>query len=158
MLLLWAAGTAGCDGRSVRERQAEIDPLHLWRVEAVEAGQAGEPVEICADAMVRQGFVLPLPTAGGQACVLEDEPVQHAGYVAARCRIGGQRFGVTSAVSSLSDTDFTVDASIRPIGPGSEGYRQLRRYTRLGACPDGWRIGETRGRDGVRRTDALTRR
>lgn len=157
-VVLTAVAAGGCEPDAIRARQAAIDPLILWRVEALNGEGAGQSAQVCADAMVRRGFDLPLPAVNGQACVLEDEPVQNDGYVAARCEIGGRRYGVTAATQGDVARSFTVDASIRAIGTRDGGYRQVRRYTRLGGCPEGWRVGETRDRDGTRRTDALTRR
>lgn len=143
----------GCEVSTDRwtERQADVDPPELWRVEVVDADAPA--VRICVDSLLRTGFSTPLPEAHGMACEPLGEPIQTENGRVQRCRIGGQTLLVGTRTKGAA-SDFAVELRVTTLGPGPEtSFVQARRYTRLGACPEGWKVGDKTDRFGRRSND-----
>lgn len=152
LLLLTLALLAGCDVRSEREtrrwteRQAAVDPPELWRVEAV--GSDAPPVQICADTFLRKGFSTPLPEVQGLACTPLGAPAQTGSGRLQRCAVGGRTLLVRTRTEGGSEA-FTVELRVTTLGAGpGTSAAQSRRYTRLGPCPKGWKVGDNTDRTG----------
>lgn len=154
-LLLLALAGCDADVERWRERQAAIDPPLLWQVQALQDGAVVRTVTVCADSVLHAGFTQPLPVSGGQGCETLGEPVSTDGRRTLVCAIGRRRFEVESTVDGDTREAFTVAFSARPARSSPDGaYTQTLRYTRLGACPEGWRIGDHTDRHGRRHGDA----
>lgn len=144
---------AGCEvgtGRWI-ERQAAVDPPELWRVEVVDADAPA--VRICVDSLLRTGFAMPLPEAHGMACEPLGEPILTEDGRLQRCRLGARTLLVGARTTPQAD-GFDVELRVTTLGPGPEAsFVQTRRYTRLGPCPEGWKIGDKTDRLGRRSND-----
>lgn len=152
LLLVALALLAGCDVRSEREtrrwteRQAAVDPPELWRVEAV--GSDAPPVQVCADSFLRTGFATPLPEVQGLACTPLGDPIQTDSGRLQRCTLGDQTLLVRTRTEGGPEA-FTVDLRVTVLGKGPRAsVAQSRRYTRLGPCPKGWKVGDNTDRAG----------
>lgn len=146
----------GCEVNTDRwpKRQAMVDPPELWRVEVIDADAPA--VRICVDSLLRTGFFMPMPEAHGMACEPLGEPVQTEGGRLQRCRIGGQTLLVSTRTKGAAG-DFAVELRVTTLGAGPEAsFGQTRRYTRLGPCPEGWKVGDKTDRLGRRSNDVWT--
>jgi len=147
---------AGCEVGTDRwiERQAAIDPPGLWRVEVVDADAPA--VRICVDSLLRAGFSMPLPEAHGITCEPLGEPIQTEDGRLQRCRIGAQTLLVSTRTVGPAN-NFEVELRVTTLGSGQEAsFTQTRRYTRLGPCPEGWKVGDKTDRFGRRSNDVWT--
>lgn len=153
LALLAGCGEGMADTTRWEERQAAIDPPMLWRVRVLDGAVPSNPVEVCADTIMLNGFLEPMPTFDGARC----EPLDGRRSVGADrrlvCRSAGARYAVASQRSGDPASDFTVRFTVRRLG-GEGGYRQTRRYERLGRCPEGWRVGAHTDQQGRRMRDA----
>jgi len=53
--------------------------------------------------------------------------------------------------------NFEVELRVTTLGSGQEAsFTQTRRYTRLGPCPEGWKVGDKTDRFGRRSNDVWT--
>ena len=141
----------GCDLGSGRqpswaERKAAAERRELWSVEVV--GAKTEPAPICTDIAMRIGFVKPAPAMGATPCMRNGKPVETAASYAFRCELGGQEWAVVSYWRGDRNQDFTDMISVSSLDEPDKAYSQTRHYRRLGACPSGWAIGESRDRQG----------
>lgn len=153
VVLLTACDSGVTDVHRWKQRQAAIDPPMLWRVEVLDGAAPSKPVEVCADAIIRNGFLEPMPSFDGLRC----EPVggrRATGSVRRlACEAGGRRYAVLSRTNGDPEQAFTTWFSVSPLhGPGASS--QTRRYVRLGRCPSGWRIGAHTDQQGRRRPDS----
>lgn len=151
-----ALALAACDAdvERWRQRQADIDPPALWRVEALDGQAVIRTVTVCADSVVHAGFAQPLPASSGRTCEALAEPVRTGPERTLVCDISGRRYAVTSSVVGDQAQAFTVAFAARPLKASGEGFTQTRRYTRTGPCPAGWRIGDHTDRYGRKHGDA----
>lgn len=143
----------GCDVSTDRwtERQAAVDPPELWQVEVVDSDAAA--VRICADSYIRAGFSAPMPEMQGMACEPLGDPVETPDGRLQRCKLGGQTLLVSNRTTGQPGR-FDVALRVTTLGPGPEAsVAQTRRYTRIGPCPDGWKIGDKTDRHGRRSND-----
>lgn len=116
----------------------------LWRIDVVEGGKRLGASEICADETVRASFTRPAPEWRGQPCVRVGEAKTTGAAYFARCRFGQQIYTVSSSATGDPMHDLTVDMSVTAQDGKGASFEQTRRYQRLGACPAGLRIGDTR--------------
>lgn len=139
-----AVGAAGPRLSDVLSRQAAVDPPQLWRAAVLDPGGGVRgSVEVCADQTVRSGFTHPLPQINGEMCLQMGKAVDRPGLYATRCIAHGQRFSVNTGWTGDLTRDFTVTFATRPLQMEDPGAVQVTRYRRLGACPAGWRIGQS---------------
>lgn len=133
-------------GCSFPQRQLVAIAPELWLVEALDAqGASVDAVRVCADTRVREGFTRPLPAVGKTLCVREHESRRLVanGYVE-RCQLNDVRYSLHVAVDGDPARDFTVRFAMQPLNSeAAEGPRQALRYRHVGACPEGWKIGDT---------------
>ncbi|RYF94631.1 MAG: hypothetical protein EON95_04650 [Caulobacteraceae bacterium] len=151
VLLLPLLLLAACDGKAsaakFRARQAAIDPPHLWSVEIVPAVAGVKPVTVCADSRIAKGLARPAVTAGDAFCRPMGKEVVSGGTRIQRCDLNGETWVTTAAVTGDLTRDFTAVQSATPVS-GAQGYRQARRYQRLGDCPEGWNVGDSTDQQG----------
>ncbi len=149
---------AACDssafkpGPSWAERKAAAERRELWSVEVV--GGRAQPLPICTDVAMRIGFVRPSPSIGTKPCIRNAKPVERTDNYAFRCELDGQEWAVVSYWSGDRNQDFTDTISVSSLDAPGTAYSQTRHYRRLGACPSGWSIGESRDQQG-RHTTSL---
>ncbi|MBI1199832.1 MAG: hypothetical protein GC203_18385 [Phenylobacterium sp.] len=156
--LALASMAGGCDHPSARiaARQARLDPPELWRVEALDAeGRVSGAVRVCADATMRGAFGRVTAESAGRPCRPLDDGVDRSDLYAVRCDLGGRRFGLTLSRQGDPAHAFTQTFALRALDGAATAARQVRRFRRLGPCPDGWRIGEQIRDGAARRTDSL---
>ena len=143
----------GCEVSTDRwtARQAAVDPPELWQVEGVDADAPA--VRICADSYIRAGFSAPMPEMQGVVCESLGDPVETSDGRLQRCRLGGQTLLVSSRTGGQAGR-FDVSLRVTTLGSGPEAsVVQTRRYTRIGPCPNGWKIGDKTDRHGPRSND-----
>lgn len=148
--------STGCEVSTDRwtERQAAVDPPELWRVEVVDADAPA--VRICVDSLLRTGFSMPTPEAHGMACEPLGEPIRTEDGRLQRCRIGSRTLLVGTRTRG-SASSFDIELRVATLGPGPEAsFIQTRRYTRLGPCPEGWKVGDQTDRSGRSSNDVWT--
>lgn len=139
---------SGCGVQRAETRlaahQAQVDPPRLWRVTALDAaGQPAGAVLVCADRTMTGAFARAGAEVNGQPCLPLKDGVERAGLFAVRCELNGRRFGLTVNRTGDPARDFTVAFALRTVDGGSEvGARQVRRFQKLGPCPQGWGIGD----------------
>ncbi|MGE5501944.1 MAG: hypothetical protein ACM3W4_08455 [Ignavibacteriales bacterium] len=134
-LALAACGRAPQSGKGLAPEQPA-----LWSIASTDGGQ---PTLICADAQLRNGFTRTLPTANGQPCRITGEPVVQDDMFAARCRIGDDHFKVNAMIKGDRNSDFTVDASFVTEDRVEARFERSLHYRKLGACPEGWTVGDS---------------
>lgn len=144
-------------------RQMATDPPQLWSIEVVPAQAGWNPVLVCADHAMRQGFARPLPAIGSAQCdPVDDDARTEGGVYTVRCDLNERRFGVSSSVTGDVSRDFVARYQVTDLAGfmptrtrASAEAGQTRRYRKLGACPAGWTIGVRTDRDGVKLRQAL---
>jgi len=152
VLVLLTGCEAGIDRWT--ERQAAVDPPELWRVEVVNSD--GPAVGICADSFLRKGFSTPLPEVQGLACAPLGDPIQTENGRLQRCTVGGRTLLVRSRTVGAPDA-FTVELRVTTLGTGPKAsVAQARRYTRIGPCPQDWKVGDNTDRAGRRSNEVWT--
>ncbi len=131
--------TVGRDIGSSTVIEDRAPPPELWSAVALDDAQQqrGEPVQVCTNAMMRQGFALPLPQINGERCLLTGSPQERGASFNARCSAGGMDYGVNIARTGDPDRDFTVRMRARPLTVNDPGALQTIRYRKLGPCPAG---------------------
>jgi len=148
LLLALPLMSAGCGAQRAETRlaahQAQVDPPRLWRVTALDA--AGQPVGavlVCADRTLTDAFARADAEVNGQPCLPLKDGVERPGVYAVRCELNGRRFGLTVNRNGDPARDFTVAYAVRTVDGGREGRaRQVRRFEKIGLCPQGWNIGD----------------
>jgi hypothetical protein len=119
-------------------------PPQLWSIAVVEEPNPGRPVRLCADQMIRSGFIVRALSMAGQPCVTMSLKLNY------RCTIAGRAFGVSTLISGDPARLFTVRASVTDLDRGSTVYRRALSFRLLGACPQGWAIGDATDQSGRR--------
>jgi len=150
VLLGLLTGLAACDaGRAtetqIRARQQTIDPPQLWLVQVVgDRGAATASVFVCADSSLREAFVRARAEVNGAPCRDTTPPTARGNAWSLRCEAKGEAYAVSTATYGDLTQDFRLNFALTPIAqlPGVETVRQTERFRRMGACPDGWRIGD----------------
>jgi hypothetical protein len=120
-----------------------VNAPSLWRIEALNDDKVVRTVEICADQAVRAGFNRPAPEWRGQACTRVGEPKQTGAAYFVRCRFGDKIYVVSSSQKGDAARDFTVDMSVTQQDGKGPSFEQTRHYIKVGACPAGWKIGDS---------------
>lgn len=115
----------------------------LWRIEVMQNGQPSQPLEICADQAIEASFSRPVPTIEGRECVRVDDPTDTGATYSVRCRIDDQLYRVGSVTNGDRAREFTVEMAVSRQDKKGPSFEQVRRYTRVGACPAGWKIGDS---------------
>lgn len=139
--LLAALSLAACDdaasAKRFAQRQAELDPPRLWKMQDPDGAS-----RICADSIILVGFSRAQLEVSGAPCVPEGHPVSKAGVYALRCRGPAGGFAISAASWGDPRRDFFVRYQVAPLqGQAGQGAKTVR-YTLLGPCPAGWRIGD----------------
>jgi len=155
LLTLAACGAPHAQSR-MAARQAAVDPPRLWRIEALDAeGRPSAALTVCADRPMRLGFARATAEVAGQPCIPLKGGVDRPGLQAARCELNGRRFGVTSTLTGDPERAFEVAFAMQALDGTQAVARQVRRFRRLGPCPEGWGIGDQARAGGIRRVNAL---
>lgn len=145
---------AACDGKAstarYRARQAAVDPPKLWSIEVVPAQPGVVSVKLCADSRIQEGLARPAVTAGPVACRPLGKVVVSGGVAIQRCELNGETWVTTASVSGDPARDFVSVQSAEPASGMEGGYSQTRRYRLVGACPEGWDIGDSTNQKGER--------
>jgi hypothetical protein len=150
VLLVLLGGLGACDaGRAtetqIRARQQTIDPPQLWLVQVVgERGAATASVFVCADSSLREAFVRARAEVNGAPCRDTTPPIVRVNAWSLRCEANGEAYAVSTATYGDLTQDFRLNFALTPLAhiPGVDTVRQTERFRRMGACPDGWRIGD----------------
>lgn len=139
----------GCDvGRpsalsaQIAARQAAFDPPQLWRVEQLAGGLTTAAVQVCAADVHRAAFLRPAMEVNGRTCATFGLPVDTPRVFQTYCRSEGREFLVRIDSRGDPQQAFTTTMAIRPLDGLSPPAVASRRYTRVGPCPEGWRIGQ----------------
>lgn len=134
----------------IRAMQAEADPPQLWSIETGD----GTGVRLCADTLIRTGFLHQRASADADLCQPLKPPVVKPGLVSMRCTLRGREYAVVNRAVGDPDRDMTVTFSMRSMDGDGLSLRQVRRYRLLGACPAGWDVGDATDRMGRRTVNA----
>lgn len=158
-LVLGTAAVVGCGERPPAD-PASADPppgsgaaqtaareatdMQLWSVQAVGVdGARGDPVLLCADGGIRRAFSQGVPAVNGQGCGLEGEPVESEGLYTGRCSIGDKLYVFRTVTDADPDGSVVVHSLVREVGARGMAVSQSRLFRPLGACPEGWRNGDS---------------
>ena len=151
--LLVLLALAACDSwRGTQTQDAAQspapEPRQLWLVQSV--GEDGAPAAsryVCTDAALREAFQRPRATVEGRPCkdITMPELKDNAWFV--RCLIGRQSFAISASTLGDPSEAFQFDYALTPVviyGFGKSGppIREVRRFRRIGPCPEGWRVGD----------------
>jgi hypothetical protein len=153
VLILVLLALGACDSwRPSRTQTAapapEPDPRQLWLVQSVgEDGVRSASRYVCTDAALREAFQRPPARVKGRACEDITAPALKDRAWFVRCLIGAQTFAISASTVGEPSEDFLFDFAVTPIeiyGIGKAGppVREVRRFRRIGPCPDGWRVGD----------------
>jgi hypothetical protein len=124
-------------------RQAAVDPPSLWLMEDADAeGSVRAVAWVCADTPMRETFAKTNAEIEGTPCRDTVPPVLRPGFSAHRCEVDGRRYAITSQAVGDQQRDFRLTVMVTPLGPDAGPARTTRHYSRLGACPAGWRVGD----------------
>ena len=115
----------------------------LWSIEVMDGDKAVSRVDICADSAVQKGFARPAPEVNGQPCDRLTAPIETGDAYSIRCHVGSQYYRARADVTGDTARDFTVKMTAKRQDRKEPMYEQVRRYRLSGACPAGWRIGES---------------
>jgi hypothetical protein len=147
--LLVAAGlVAGCGGagdtaQRMLARQQAIDPPELWRIERFATRGAGREVSyVCADTLMRQGFVRTQAEVDGEPCHATARQVEKPGLAALRCEAEGRTYVFSTATHGDLARDFQLTVAVTPLDRSLGPAARTSRFLKLGPCPAGWRIGD----------------
>jgi hypothetical protein len=150
------APLAACDDGSakrmwsrIEEEQARAHPPQLWSAQVLPEREDAPAITVCTDQHLREGFLTMTPAIGGEHCVREGEATKTATGSHYRCQVGRARYAVSVGVTGDVKTDFTANTAIHPLQGGSD-FSQTIRYRHIGACPAGWRAGDSTNRKGER--------
>ncbi|MDP3853892.1 hypothetical protein [Phenylobacterium sp.] len=144
------------DRPGVIARRAAAHPPEFWLAEALDdQGAVRGAVQVCADNVIRSGFLTPLPRLNGEPCRRMGQAVVKPDLYAVRCVALDRRYSVNVTRTGDPARDITVRFALRPLETPDPGVRQAVRYRLIGACPAGWRIGDTVRPGAVRRINAL---
>jgi hypothetical protein len=160
-LLLAPLALAACSRPDTQSqlvaKQAAMDPPQLWRVQALAAdGAVAKDLLVCTDTATRAGFERANAEVNGQTCAPRRDGVQREGVYANRCQLNGRWFGLTVNRAGDPQRDFTVAFALKALDGTGAGARQVRRFQRVGACPQGWGIGDQGPPGGGRVFNALS--
>lgn len=72
-----------------------------------------------------------------------DDPTDTGATYSVRCRIDDQLYRVGSVTNGDRAREFTVEMAVSRQDKKGPSFEQVRRYTRVGACPAGWKIGDS---------------
>jgi hypothetical protein len=122
---------------------APVGQPALWSIEVMNGDRAASRVEICADRALQAGFVRPAPEVGGKPCLRVKGGDRPDGTYSALCRADDQLYRVGTVTTGDKASDFTVELTATRQDADGPVYEQVRRYRRLGACPPGWRNGDS---------------
>jgi hypothetical protein len=138
---------AACHGGPSTEaqlvaRQAAVDPPRLWLMEDTDGSGARSSAWVCADTPMRQTFAKTNAEIQGIPCADTVPPVLRPGFSAHRCEAGGRRYAITSQIEGDLARDFRLTVMVTPLSADLGAATTTRRYSQLGACPAGWRVGD----------------
>jgi hypothetical protein len=148
LILLVGPLASGCDPDAtiarLQARQARIDPPGLWLAEALSpSGHTTRQIAVCADAKLREGFARADPEVNGEPCRAISPVVEKPGLYALRCEAVGYTFAATVTARGDLKRDFQVRYALKALDTGRGPFVQTLRYRLVGACPAGWKIGDT---------------
>ena len=153
VLILVLLALAACDSwRGARTQAAaqapQLDPRQLWLVQSVgEDGVRSASRYVCTDAALREAFQRPPAKVKGRPCEDITVPALKDNAWFVRCLIGEQTFAITASTVGDPAEDFLFDFAMTPIaiydiGKAGPPVREVRRFRRVGPCPEGWRVGD----------------
>lgn len=120
-----------------------VDQPKLWSIEVMSGEKALSRVDICADTAVRESFTRPSPEINGQPCVRVNAPYEKGDAYSVKCRMDERLYRVGSVTSGDLARDFTVAMTAKRQDRKEPIFEQVRRYRLVGACPNGWHIGDS---------------
>jgi hypothetical protein len=136
-------------------RQAAIDPPELWSAEVLPVQPGVAAVTLCTDSRIREGLARPALMLAQSPCRPVGEPVKTETGEVQRCVSNGEAWMATSRVTGDRTSDFTATLKAVAINDDNARFEQVRRFRKLGACPEGWAIGETTDQSGQRHRPAI---
>ncbi len=158
-VLLAAAAVASCgdstpadpapadppaDSGAAQTAEREAADMQLWSVQAVGAdGARGDPVLLCADVGIRRAFTETPPAVNGQRCEVVNGPVEREGLYTGRCRVGEQLYVFRTVTDPDPDGSVVVHSMVREVEARGAAVAESRLFRPLGACPEGWRNGDS---------------
>ena len=135
---------------------AAAEAPSLWRIEVLSDGKAVSQLDICADRAVRSSFARPAPEVNGKSCVRVGDAVETDGTYSVRCRIDDALYRVGSTTEGDPTKDFKVEMAVARQDKKGPTFEQVRHYTRMGACPAGWAIGDSAAPGSAKVANTLT--
>jgi hypothetical protein len=134
----------GAWGSGFVARAVAADPPGLWLAETLDGeGSVRGSARLCADRALRRAFTHPLPQINGQPCRDTGRPLERDGLYATRCDAVGHRYSLNVASHGDPERDLTVWFDLKSLERDDPGQHLVTRYRWQGACPSGWRIGDT---------------
>jgi hypothetical protein len=115
----------------------------LWSIEVMDGDKALSRVDICADSALQKGFTRPAPEVNGQSCDRLRAPIETADAYSLRCHVGDRYYRARAETTGDRARDFTVAMTVKRQDRKEPMYEQVRRYRLVGACPAGWRVGDS---------------
>jgi len=156
-VLAVAALASACGKSQTGGPEPAAETPALWSIQTLDdQDKPASTMLICADKAVRESFARPSPSPDGQPCQLVAPAVDTGGRFAARCRSEGRLLDVQSESTGDLMRDFTIRLLIRADVPAGQSFSQTIRYRRLGACPDGWAVGDAAAPGALRAVNALS--
>jgi hypothetical protein len=125
----------------------------LWSIRVWGEARPGRAIKICTDGRLRTGFASLAADFGGAPCAIASLQ-KHSWGQTYRCTVGGREFGVSTTVDGARDHDFVARSSVTDLDTAQTVYARALRFARLGACPQGWPVGDGTDQQGRRVTSA----
>ena len=125
-------------------------------IEVIQDGKPTSQLEICADRNVESSFVRPAPSIGGKDCMRVAEQVETDTTYSVRCRTDDQLYRVGSSTTGDRARAFTVEMAVTRQDKKGPTFEQVRRYSLAGACPAGWKIGDSAAPGATQVVNTLT--
>jgi hypothetical protein len=145
--LLSAAG--GCAKQTAAAAAPRRAPPQFWLVESVGAEAKVRPVRLCVDPLLRTGFTSFRVNLGKEAC-MADHLTSDATHETYRCSVGGSEYGAATTWSQPRPDQLVVSSTLVDLETSTTVFARTLRYSLLGPCPAGWRVGEATDRQGRR--------
>jgi hypothetical protein len=145
--LVCAAG--GCAKQTAAAAAPRRPPPQFWLVQSVGAGANVRPVRLCVDPLLRAGFTSFRVNLGKEAC-MADNLTSDASHETYRCTIAGTEYGAVTTWSRPGPDQLVVSSTLVDLDDSTTVFARTLRYSRLGPCPAGWRVGEATDQQGRR--------
>ncbi len=92
---------------------------------------------------MQAAFVRTVPVADGKTCAFVRKPVVSAAGFSARCQMEGVEFTVHASARGDLARDFSVETVMVADTTPPRQFTPTLHFKRLGACPAGWRVGDS---------------